>query len=124
MKKLLFVFLILSLVFFIVPQSPRPEVYTEGGRDGYTYHGQEFNKNKVTVNIITYKTRSELRKDATKVGETNPRLAAWTDIHPPYNECTIHMLDPAVNYEPEIFGHELVHCMRGQFHKNNDSLGN
>ena len=58
------------------------------------------------------------------MGEDDPRLAAWTDVKPPYTECTIHMMDPAVNYEPEIYGHELTHCIRGQFHKNKDSLGN
>lgn len=30
--------------------------------------------------------------------------------------CTIHMIDPKVRYMPEFLGHELTHCLYGEFH--------
>ena len=30
--------------------------------------------------------------------------------------CTIHMIDPKVQYMPDFFGHELTHCLYGEFH--------
>jgi hypothetical protein len=30
--------------------------------------------------------------------------------------CTVHIVDPAVRYMPEFIGHEIVHCLYGEFH--------
>jgi hypothetical protein len=30
--------------------------------------------------------------------------------------CTINIIDPKVRYKPEEYGHELTHCLYGEFH--------
>jgi hypothetical protein len=32
-------------------------------------------------------------------------------------ECNVYIMDPKVNYQPEWYGHELVHCMYGDWHR-------
>lgn len=34
--------------------------------------------------------------------------------------CTIHMIDPKYKYDPAFAGHELVHCLYGNFHPKQD----
>lgn len=30
--------------------------------------------------------------------------------------CTIYIVDERVSYRPEILGHEMTHCLAGDFH--------
>lgn len=45
-------------------------------------------------------------------------LASWF-TNDPTNKCTIHVVRPNIaNYDAErILGHELLHCMYGNYHK-------
>ena len=49
--------------------------------------------------------------------ETRSGWAVWS---PSDNECTIHVVEPAGqtdSYAFETWGHELVHCTHGSWHK-------
>ena len=99
------------------------EPVAKTGADGYTFGEPQFNNQQVQVTIVTYKNKAELDAAAREKGVNIPELAAFSVLHPPYNICTIHMIDPKVSYEPEFIGHEFAHCVYGQWHTNNESRG-
>lgn len=88
------------------------------GQDGFKFTNKEFTMNDVNVKIVTYTSQEELEAVAYrhKIKNTGATVA-FTDLHPPlYNSCTIHMIDPAIKYQPEILGHEFMHCVYGKWH--------
>lgn len=92
--------------------------------DGYSFGKKEYTKDSVQIEIKTYKTQAEMQKALIEKNVKNPdQIAAFSVLRPPYDKCTIHMIDPAVDYEPEFVGHEFLHCVYGQWHTNNDSRG-
>lgn len=91
------------------------------GADGYKFGKPQYEKTQVQIQIVTYKTRSDLLKSAKARGVADPDVVAFSVLKPPFDTCTIHMIDPRVSYEPEFVGHELLHCVYGQWHTNNDS---
>lgn len=44
------------------------------------------------------------------------RIYGFTFIRPD-GVCEVHTLDPAVNYQPAIAGHEMLHCFYGAWHE-------
>jgi hypothetical protein len=42
---------------------------------------------------------------------------AFGFVSPDRPACTIHIVDPAKDYRPEWIGHELTHCLHGQWHE-------
>lgn len=54
-----------------------------------------------------------------KLGE-NEDLFAFSSIG---TVCTIHMIRPSVAYRPEEYGHELTHCLYGDFHPSQNDRG-
>lgn len=91
------------------------------GADGYQFGKAQYERQQVQVNIITYQKQSDLLKEAAMHGATSPTIVAFSVLRPPFDTCTIHMIDPRVRYEPEFVGHEFLHCAYGQWHTNNDS---
>jgi hypothetical protein len=89
------------------------------GADGYVFGQKQYQRSKVDVNIVTY-SKQEFSKQLIKRKLPNT-TAAFTVLSPPFDSCTIHMIDPSVNYEPEFIGHEFLHCAYGQWHTDNDS---
>lgn len=91
------------------------------GADGYKFGQKQYEKQTVQVNIVVYKTQQDFNKVLTQ-RKLPEKTAAFTVLRPPFDSCTIHMIDPAIRYEPEYVGHEFLHCVYGQWHTNNDSL--
>jgi hypothetical protein len=90
--------------------------------DGYKFGQSSFVRNHVKVKFVTYKTRTEFISAARKRDIENPGIvAAFTELQPPFDTCTIHIVDPQISYEPEWLGHELAHCLYGQWHTDNNS---
>lgn len=92
-------------------------------RDGYRFGTKQYELNNVQVEIKTYSSARELQAAAVRADKTltNPEgIVAFSVISPPSNNCTIHMVDPSVSYEPEFVGHEFLHCVYGQWHTSND----
>lgn len=91
------------------------------GKDGYTFNKEQFTHKNFEIEIVTYKNLSELRHTArTKYNVTNEKLAAFSIVYPISNKCVVHIIDPKIKYEPEFIGHELTHCIYGQWHSGND----
>lgn len=114
MKKILSVILFL----FLVACEPQNNV----GADGYRFYEKEFEQSVVEVKVIPYQSRETFLIAARGRGITDMNIAAFAEIRPPkYTQCTVHIMDPLVSYEPEWYGHEFTHCFYGQWHKNNES---
>lgn len=89
---------------------------TERGKDGYAFDGKQFEQAEVEVRLVTYADPAELREAMTAHGITHADTAAFGVLRPPFDRCEVHIVDPAVRYEPEWLGHEIAHCFYGQWH--------
>jgi len=96
------------------------------GADGYTFGQKQYEKETVQINIVTYNSDEELSAIVkTKLRNTNidPKtVVAFSVLVPSGDVCTIHMVDPSVSYRPEFVGHEFLHCVYGQWHKDNNTF--
>jgi hypothetical protein len=98
---------------------------TEGekGSDGYTFGTPTFVHNELDVTIVSLPSRQEVIKQYVEI--TNPKTtterAKATEIKAfsvlSSDGCTIYIVDPAVSYKPEAMGHELAHCIYGEWHR-------
>jgi hypothetical protein len=107
----------LVLVLFLAACNQQPKE----GADGYKFGEKQYEKQTVKVNVTTYKSSKEVQASAKALGADYPGIVAFSVLQPPYDTCTIHMIDPAVSYEPEFVGHEFLHCTYGQWHRDNNS---
>jgi len=94
--------------------------------DGYTFYSKQYTKNTVQIDIVTYATQQQLTEALRQRGRDSDidinRVKAFSDLYPPnYNQCTIHMVDPTSAYNPEYVGHEFLHCVYGQWHRDNQT---
>ena len=116
MKKLLIP--IVALLLFGCDQAPRT------GADGYRFGEKQYTQTKISVELVLYPTREELDREINrrKLNTETTRVVAFTSLYKDDpTRCTIHMMDPSVEYAPEFVGHEFLHCVYGQWHKNNKS---
>lgn len=116
MLKKIFPFALLTLV--VACDSPVGKV----GADGYRFGKPSFERSQIDMRVVTYKTRREFMIAAKKHGVKSDTVVAFSELKPPeFNVCIVHIMDPRVDYQPEFMGHELAHCLYGQWHTNNDS---
>lgn len=125
MIKKLCIAVITSLVTFTMLGSCDQEPVSNKGADGYKFREKEYQNDFVFVRVVVHGTPEELKAAAREhsdptVDYTN--LAAFSLLVKGHPElCEVHMLDPAITYEPEFVGHEFLHCVYGQWHKDNKS---
>lgn len=90
----------------------------QGAADGYTFEPDSKKIGERDIEVVLYYHPSvlsasyETHTGARKLGDED--LMAFSVINS--TTCTIHMMDPAIKYQPEFFGHELTHCLYGEFH--------
>ena len=122
MKNILLALVVLLSTLWI----PFPSYAREIGADGYSFYSKNVERKEVRVKIVTYKTYDALEKALKSHLGNDPkysaikasRVEAFSILElPEYDVCTIHMIDPDVSYEPEYVGHEMMHCIYGQWHK-------
>ena len=122
MKNILLALLVLLSTMWI----PFPSYARDAGADGYRFITKTIERKEVRVKIVTYKTYDALEKALKSHLGNDPkysaikasRVEAFSILElPEYDVCTIHMIDPDVSYEPEYVGHEMLHCVYGQWHK-------
>jgi hypothetical protein len=89
--------------------------------DGYTFGSKQYTKDSVQVTVIQYPSLQALNKQARSLG-VDSEVQAFAVLRPPFDSCTIHIVDPSVKYMPEFIGHEFTHCIHGQWHTNNQSF--
>jgi hypothetical protein len=118
MKK---IYGLIALCFLTISCSNAPVA-----ADGYTFYGKQYTKNTVQINIVTYANQQQLTEALRRRGRNSDipieKVKAFSDLYPPnYNQCTIHMVDPTSAYNPEYVGHEFLHCVYGQWHRDNQT---
>lgn len=84
--------------------------------DGYTFEKAQFEHDNIKVEFVKVHTQAEMVWLAGTFGikPTSGAVKAFS-----VNEgdtCVIYAEDPKVDYEPEFLGHELAHCIFGNFH--------
>ncbi|MBB5684283.1 hypothetical protein [Sphingobium boeckii] len=90
------------------------------GDDGYMFDHADFRRSRVTVDIVEYQDLAKLQaaaralKPETLAGEQRQAFGrVW--INQP--RCEIHMLAPEKTRERKWPGHELLHCIYGDWHR-------
>lgn len=118
MKNILFLFILLFM-------SGCSDV--NQGADGYYFGKKEYTELKPKIEVIVYASRKEFEEEFKnrKIEiRANSQIVAFTSLYPAdRSRCTIHMIDPAVEYSPEFVGHEFLHCIYGQWHTSNLTNG-
>ena len=85
--------------------------------DGYTFDKQDFYRDDIHVKIVQFDNRKEFEAEAARVGIENTSVVmAFTTVSLSEPVCTIRVMNIPNDYEPKWIGHELIHCMYGNFH--------
>jgi hypothetical protein len=92
------------------------------GVDGYVFQQKAFNRLALFVQVHEYGSRAEMQAAFRALFPKltpHPHLAGFTT----WDEfgCQVHVVDPAASYQPAILGHELSHCLHGDFHPGQDA---
>lgn len=92
--------------------------------DGYIFENKQYENHTVTVHIKTYSSRKQFDRAANKhiKGKLTVEMFSVIRIEDTQHSCTIHMIDPTVDYAPEFMGHELAHCVWGRFHQKQNAI--
>lgn len=117
MKNIIIVFL-LGLVLAGCEQNSSTKA-----KDGYYFEKETFTRTEFPIEVKLMQSEAEMRaayreKSKNQSAQVDTKsLAAFAVIRRNDNKCTIYMLDPKVKYQPEYIGHEFVHCIYGEWHK-------
>lgn len=90
------------------------------GADGYRFEAAEYRRSTVQLSIVEHRSLSELQGAASAAGadvSEGRSLRAFGVISGDRASCTIHVVAPALDYQPEWLGHEVAHCLYGRWHK-------
>lgn len=97
------------------------------GSDGYTFEqDSRLLVPEREVVAVLYPSKEAVRKgynqrlNVRKLGP-NEDMFGFSVINDKL--CTIHMLDPKVEYRPEQIGHEYAHCLYGEWHRTQNHRG-
>lgn len=95
-----------------------------GGSDGYVFEDDAKRIEPQQTIVVNLYHNTGLVTDRYKQANGIKRDLVSEDVFgfTSYNgrTCNIHIVDPAVSYKPEKIGHELTHCLYGNFHKTQD----
>lgn len=84
--------------------------------DGYRFERKDTEHLAPETVFVLHKSLNDLRR-AAPAGTVDPEttnLMAWSKLAG--NRCEVHIVDPSVSYQPEWIGHEMAHCIWGQWH--------
>lgn len=85
--------------------------------DGYSFdpegRGQVYREREIKVVLHPTQRSIENAKPGQRVG-LDRELFGFGIITD--DKCTIHVIDPVKSYRPEQLGHELTHCLYGEWH--------
>lgn len=88
--------------------------------DGYFFEKVDFVRDNLAISIVFYPDHESL----VKAGVENHRIkvADGYQLHAfsfwlkNRSSCQIHIVDPKIKYDPTALGHEMTHCIYGEFH--------
>ena len=91
------------------------------GADGYEFLTKEFSQLDIDLKVVYYDSIEELQLEA-QIKEFTfwKDILAFSEVTDDY--CEVHMVDPAVEYYPERLGHEITHCLHGNWHPRMDTM--
>ena len=93
------------------------------GTDDFKFLVKEYENLSPKVNFVLLKNQTEYnsaRKRA--LGVKWDSVSAFTLWVPSTGECTVYIKDPEWQWEPELIGHEVAHCIWGRYHKGKQGL--
>lgn len=96
--------------------SPFPLEEQETKLDGATWTGRTETRNPITVNVIEHDSIWSLQQAAARTKTLEPTEVRAFSYMEKDGTCVIHVINPDVDYQPEIIGHEFSHCAWGSFH--------
>lgn len=97
------------------------KIKSDRGDDGYIIERSEFDHRYLTLRLHLYRSVSSFEKAAKANGVASTskiKTKGFTFYNPNSLVCDMYIYDPKYDYEPEFIGHELVHCLYGDFHPN------
>jgi hypothetical protein len=84
-----------------------------GAADGYAFGEPTWVQTELRITVVLVPSAAEMRRIGPKV--EGRELMAFARVSPS-GECTIYKLDSRKTYAPEWDGHELNHCIYGEWH--------
>jgi hypothetical protein len=92
---------------------------SQKGTDGYEFGEPQYFKEYVYIKIVRYDTQAELA-----IASSDHGFEMWQAVRAfavmskdPLGVCEIHIVDPVQIYTPEYYGHEVLHCFYGNWHR-------
>jgi hypothetical protein len=116
LSKLLAVLMAIGLVTFVVSCQKQKNT----GCDGYYFEKETFTRTDLGVHVVLVQSQKEMEtllEEHHRTIADGRQVAAFSVLKVNEPECTIYMIDPKISYQPEFIGHELVHCVYGDWHK-------
>lgn len=121
MKKALSL-LVLPLLVIGLSANKSPNGFNKA-LDGYIFEGKQYSEPSVTISVVLFPSEKELEKWAWEHEYLVPtRTTAFSVLTTDRTKCTIYMVDPDKDYQPESIGHEAAHCFFGNWHPAYDKL--
>ena len=91
------------------------------GREAYRFEQPSFVHTDIRVIIVPMQTTRKLMEEAARLGavvDPSRKISAFSIISPTMNQCTIYMVEPKNGLNTSLIGHELLHCIYGDWHPN------
>lgn len=83
--------------------------------DTYRFEHKEWQHLAPPITVVVHPSIAALRAAAPDSARSEGHiLMAWSLINS--GGCEVHIVDPAVSYQPEWLGHEVAHCLWGRWH--------
>lgn len=125
MKLIIGFMLAFFLAFALVPPKEPPYV-PNIGEDYYYFATPEYTLTDMHLTVKLYGSFAELQSEAARRAvvpkEDADHVVAFAVHSYEKKWCSIHMVKPTVWYLPRFYGHELLHCVYGNFHKGQDPI--
>lgn len=108
---------LISLLIFTVSCSTAP-VPKPKGKDGYRFEVKDTEMLTPNIEFIIIKNRKEYNDIRKRFfGHHWNTVQAFTRWRPESKTCIIYIKDPMWMYQPEYIGHEVAHCIWGNWHE-------
>lgn len=127
-KKLLVIPLFFSLLTacnkpeaVTATETPKVALNNYSPADGYFFEQFQFTKTNMAISFVLYPNHRAVQiagiKNGIKVqdGYELEAFSFWTTSKSGYS-CQVHIVDPRIKYDPATLGHEVTHCIFGEFH--------
>jgi hypothetical protein len=86
--------------------------------DGYYFESVDMPNTHRQITIITHPSLIDFSNEIQKRHiKRDGEVFGFSVINPIKNSCEVHIVDPALRYKPEELGHEITHCLYGNFHR-------